>query len=110
MIWTTRCSSASATASSSASIDSSWSDCRATALPHRVPTRIADGPVEPSAGDPLGGALQAADPAGEDPRGEVADDQHEREHDATRDQQPRPCHADRTERVAQRGRDEDDAL
>src|SRR5262249_60984201 len=57
-------------------------------MPDLVLAGVDDRLVEAPGGDALRRLLEAADPAREDPRGAVPDDEHESEHDSARDQEP----------------------
>ena len=82
-------------------------ECRGE-LGELVPARVDDRLAEIAARDPVGGALQPADPAREDRRRRIADEEGGGESDQTRDDEPAANEMDAPEGVMQRGAQQDD--
>ncbi len=75
---------------------------RGRELPDLVLARVLDGLAEVAAGDPVGGPLEAPDPAGEHRRRQVPDQKRGGQGDQAGDHQPPTHEVDALERVPQR--------
>ena len=81
---------------------------RARELAELVLRRVVERLVEAAAGDPVGRALQAADPAREDRGAAEAEDQRGEQGREAGDEQPVLDEMDAAERVVERAREEQD--